>query len=226
MIKGLSSLFIRSFIFLSLLAILSASGAFLLFNHLWHKPLSHNEDQLIDITKGTNHIQLAKQLSREGYVPSPWYYTAFRFGFSIVEQESFTPKAGEFLVPARASIADLFAIIDKGISHQHRLAVIEGVSARDVVIMLNKDKRMTGAILRIPQEGTLAPDTYFFVKGTNRADMIARMQARQELILAEEWANRGQMPAMIRLKRRLSWPQSLKKKVALPKNSPLLPLYF
>ena len=190
MIKGLSSLFLRTFIFLSLLAILSASGAFLWFNHLWHKPLAHNEAQLIDIAKGTNHIQLAKQLHREGYLPAPWYYRAFRFGFSLVEQASFRPKAGEFLVPARASTAQLFAIIDKGTPYQHRIAVIEGATARDIVVMLNNDKRMSGAILRIPQEGSLAPDTYFFVKGTNRADMIARMQARQEMIVAQEWANR------------------------------------
>ena len=226
MIKGLTSLFIRSFIFLSLLAILSASGAFLLFNHLWHKPLSHNEDQLIDIAKGTNHIQLAKQLSREGYVPSPWYYTAFRFGFSIVEQESFAPKAGEFLIPARASTATLFAIIDKGIPHQHRLAVIEGISARDVVIMLNKEKRMTGAVLRIPQEGSLAPDTYFFVKGTNRADMIARMQARQELILAEEWANRGANATYDTPEEALIMASIIEKESGLAQEQPLVASVF
>ena len=116
------------------------------------------------------------------------------FGFAIWLYhhcpESFSPKAGEFEVPARSSYADLFEIMDQGIPYQHRFMVI-GQRSQEIVVALNKDDRLKGAILRTPKEGTLAPDTYFFERGTQRSDLIARMQARQEIIIAEEWANRA-----------------------------------
>ena len=93
-------------------------------------------------------------------------------------------------MPAGASYEDLFRIIDSGKPYQHRLVIIEGTRTQDIVIALNKDDRLTGVILRPPVEGMLAPDTYFFERGASRVSIIERMQKRQELIIAEEWANR------------------------------------
>ena len=191
MITGLFRLFFRSFIFFSLLVILAVSGAFVWFQHIWHQPIALTGDRFLVIAKGTSHNQFARQLTQDGYLPKQWYYQAFRFGFTLTQQHSLRLKAGEFAVPAGASYADLFNVIDQAVPYQHRLAIIEGTTARDIVIALQKDDRLSGAILRIPEEGSLAPDTYFFVRDTNRADLIARMQARQEIILAEEWANRS-----------------------------------
>ena len=226
MIKGALRLFIRLFIFLSLLTILTVSGGFLWFNHIWQQPLAQSEQRLILIAKGTNHNQLAKQLVAEGYLPARWYYGAFRFGFAIIEQDSFAPKAGEFEVPAGATFADLFIIIDEGIPYQHRFSLIEGNTAREVVVNLNKDKRFSGAILRIPEEGTLAPDTYFFVRDTDRADMIARMQARQEIILAEEWANRAQGLSYQSADEALIMASIIEKETGLTQEQPLVASVF
>ena len=227
MIKGLT----RLFIFVSLIAILTISGAFLWFNHLWNHPLADGtiaplEQRLLLVAKGTNHNQLAAQLHREGYLPAPWYYTAFSFGFSLIEQESFSPKAGEFAIEASASYGDLFKIIDEGVAYQHRFAVIEGTSARDVVIALNKDKRLTGAILRVPKEGSLAPDTYFFERGASRAEMIARMQARQEIILAEEWAGRDKNTSYRNPQEALIMASIIEKESGLAREQPLVASVF
>ena len=227
MIKGL----IRLFIFLSLIAILTISGAFLWFNHLWGQPvgdgrIAHTQERLLLIAKGTNHGQLATQLHREGYLPAPWYYTAFSFGFSLIEQDSFAPKAGEFAVPVSATYGDLFKIINEGVAYQHRFALIEGATARDVVIALNKDKRFTGAILRVPKEGSLAPDTYFFERGASRATMIARMQARQEIIVAEEWSGRNKNTSYRNAQEALIMASIIEKESGLAREQPLVASVF
>lgn len=226
MIKGLSRLFIRTFIFCSISAIVVIAGAFMWFNHLWQTPLMQSEDRLLLIASGTNHNQLASQLYDEGYLPELWYYPAFRFGFSLVEEASFSPKAGEFEVPAGATYAKLFSIIDEGVPYQHRIAIIEGTTARDIVVALNKEKRMAGAILRVPDEGTLAPDTYFFVRGTQRADMIDRMQRRQEIILAEEWANRSRAVSYQSAQQALIMASIVEKETALIREQPLVASVF
>ena len=226
MISGALRLSIRLFIFASLVTVLTISGGFLWFQHIWQQPIGQSESRLILIAKGTNHNQLAQQLVSDGYLPASWYYGAFRFGFSIVEQDSFAPKAGEFEVPAGATYADLFMIIDKGIPYQHRFPLIEGSTVRDVVVSLNKDKRFSGAILRLPDEGTLAPDTYFFVRDTDRADMLARMQARQEIILAEEWANRAQGLSYQSAEEALIMASIIEKETGLAQEQPLVASVF
>ena len=85
----------------------------------------------------------------------------------------------------------MFQIIDQGIPFQHRFTVREGGRSQEVVVALLADERMKGAILRVPEEGSLAPDTYFFERGTERQELLSRMQARQEMIVAEEWASRN-----------------------------------
>lgn len=226
MIKAVSQLFIRLFIFSSLLAITSAGGALIWFNHLWHEPMAQSDDQFLLIAKGTNHGQLAQQLYQDGYLPRLWYYSAFRFGFTLIEQDSFSPKAGEFLVPAQSSFADLFEIIDEGSPYQHRLTFVEGMTAQDIVVTLNRDKRLTGAILRVPKEGSLAPDTYFFTRDTQRSDLIARMQSRQEIILAEEWANRSASVDYAAPEQALIMASIIEKETGLVSEMPLVASVF
>ena len=192
MIGSVARLFSRLFIFASLMAIIAFLTIAMWFQTIWTQPSLQMSDKLIIIEKGTNHNQLARYLHDESFLPSTWIYAALRFGFTVIEQESFAPKAGEFLIPAKSSYADLFRIIDQGIPFQHRFTVLEGGRSQEVVVAMLADERMTGAILRVPKEGSLAPDTYFFERGTERQEILSRMQARQEMILAEEWATRSQ----------------------------------
>lgn len=192
MIGSLARLFSRLFIFVSLMSLIAVILSAMWFQHIWNQPSTQTSDRLIIIEKGTNHNQLARYLHDESLLPSQWIYAALRFGFTVIEQESFAPKAGEFLIPAQSSYAELFQIIDQGIPFQHRFTVLEGGRSQEVVVSLLADKRMKGAILRVPAEGSLAPDTYFFERGTERQELLSRMQARQEMILAEEWASRNQ----------------------------------
>ena len=191
MIRSLARLFSRLFIFVSLMSLIAFIVSAMWFQHIWNQPSLQSSDRLIIIEKGTNHSQLAQYLHDESFLPSRWIYAALRFGFTVVEQESFAPKAGEFLIPAQSSYAELFQIIDQGIPFQHRFTVREGGRSQEVVVALLADERMKGAILRVPEEGSLAPDTYFFERGTERQELLSRMQARQEMIVAEEWASRN-----------------------------------
>lgn len=226
MIKGIYKLFIHLFIFFSLSALVSIGGAAAWFYQIWHAPSTQATDKLILISKGTNHNQLARQLYEEGYLPSMWLYSALRFGYTLVEQDSFAPKAGEFNVPAASSYADLFHIINEGRPYQHRLVIIEGMLARDIVVTLNKDDRLSGAILRIPKEGSLAPDTYFFERDADRAQMIARMQQRQELIVAEEWANRDLQTPYRSAQEALIMASIIEKESGLSREQPLIASVF
>ena len=67
----------------------------------------------------------------------------------------------------------------------------EGVTSWQVVNGLNGLEAMSGELAEVPAEGSLAPRSYEFDPGTDTAAIIARMQADQQRILSEAWANRA-----------------------------------
>jgi UPF0755 protein len=72
----------------------------------------------------------------------------------------------------------------------YRVAIPEGLTSWQIVQGLNRADFLSGEVADIPAEGALAPDTYEVRRGEDRNDILARMQAAQEAILAEVWAQR------------------------------------
>ena len=190
MIKGLIRLFLRLFIFSSLTGLIVLLGFSVWFYDYRSQPGIVAEDRLFFVRPGMNHNQLQQALVSQGYVRASWHYPIMRLSYSLIDDASFQPKAGEFFIPANASILDVFKIIDEGRPYQHRFTIIEGMLVKEIIASLKADDRLTGGIGAFPQEGSLAPETYFFVRGETRRDLLARMQQRQEILLAQEWANR------------------------------------
>lgn len=81
-----------------------------------------------------------QELHRAGLIHNPYYYDFAQ----ILAGDDFVPKAGEFLIPARASLAETLNIIDQGRSHQRRLTVIEGTRVAAVIEALGMK-----AVLRV-----------------------------------------------------------------------------
>jgi UPF0755 protein len=72
----------------------------------------------------------------------------------------------------------------------YRVAVPEGLTSWQIVQGLNEADFLSGEVADIPEEGMLAADTYEVRRGEDRAELLARMRAAQEVILAEAWENR------------------------------------
>ncbi|MFZ3582340.1 endolytic transglycosylase MltG [Loktanella sp. DJP18] len=74
---------------------------------------------------------------------------------------------------------------------RYRLAVAEGVTSWQIANALREIDILDGTIAETPPEGMLAPDSYEFQPGDDRAAIIAQMQAAQAQILADAWAARA-----------------------------------
>ncbi len=73
---------------------------------------------------------------------------------------------------------------------RYRIALAEGVTSWQVVNALNSADFLAGEVSDLPPEGSLAPDSYETVAGADRSEILGRMQAAQERILAELWEQR------------------------------------
>ncbi len=99
-------------------------------------------------------------------------------------------RAAEFAFPAGASIRDVLTILREGRAVQRRLTIPEGLTARQIALLLERTEGLTGETPAFA-EGALLPETYAFSFGDSRASVVRRAAAAMDQALAEAWAQRA-----------------------------------
>ncbi|MEM8632270.1 MAG: endolytic transglycosylase MltG [Pseudomonadota bacterium] len=74
---------------------------------------------------------------------------------------------------------------------RYRVTLAEGVTSFQVVEELKLADFLSGDVPDLPDEGSLAPDSYEVRVGEERTELLAEMQGRQQAILAGAWAGRA-----------------------------------
>ncbi|MGY6696087.1 MAG: endolytic transglycosylase MltG [Roseinatronobacter sp.] len=75
---------------------------------------------------------------------------------------------------------------------QYRITIAEGATSWQVWEGLRLAEFLSGDPGDVPREGWLAPDSYAVTRGTDRQELLAEMEARQEQILAQLWETRAE----------------------------------
>jgi UPF0755 protein len=99
-------------------------------------------------------------------------------------------RAAEFTFPARASIRDVLAVLREGRPVQRRLTIAEGLTARQIMALLERTEGLTGDVPPLA-EGAALPETYAYTLGDTRASLARRAVAAMDAALAEAWAARA-----------------------------------
>ncbi|MDQ7070258.1 MAG: endolytic transglycosylase MltG [Rhodobacterales bacterium] len=103
----------------------------------------------------------------------------------FVELVTFDPAA-------EAPVPEAFTKVRAQGDTRYRIALAEGVTSWQVVGALGQVDFLKGAVAELPAEGSLAPDSYEVRVGDDRAAIVARMVAAQEVILAAAWEGRAE----------------------------------
>ncbi|MEL6572288.1 MAG: endolytic transglycosylase MltG [Pseudomonadota bacterium] len=93
--------------------------------------------------------------------------------------------------PAEEATPETYTEVKSQIDTRYRAAVAEGVTSWQIVTALNELDLLERDVDEIPEEGSLAPDSYEFQPGDSVASVLDRMIERQTLVLAEAWENRA-----------------------------------
>ena len=99
-------------------------------------------------------------------------------------------RAGEFVFPAHASLAEVLEVLRAARPVQRRLTIPEGLLARQIVALIDKAEGLAGETPPV-DEGELLPETYTYQWGDNRAGVVRRATAAMDEALKEAWANRA-----------------------------------
>ncbi|SEK38724.1 UPF0755 protein [Roseovarius azorensis] len=204
----------------------------------------HADPVCLRVEPGSNMRRVSYQLEQEGAITSG---AIFRIGVDYGDRSG-SLKAGSWLIPQGASMAEIADIITRGGAStcgtevvyrvgvtgsevvvreldttsgryeervafdpaaegeqpeifarvreqndtRYRVALAEGVTSWQVVEALKSVDVLAGDIAEVPSEGTLAPDSYEVRTGDARADLIDKMRAAQDVILAAAWENRAE----------------------------------
>jgi UPF0755 protein len=112
----------------------------------------------------------------------------------LVERD---PSTGDLTEVARFGSGDdlpepYLALLRSREPISYRVTLPEGLTSYMVVEALKGADFLEGEVGDLPGEGALAPDQYEVARGSDRNDLLSRMQTAQAAILAEAWENRAE----------------------------------
>ncbi|TDQ82488.1 UPF0755 protein [Dongia mobilis] len=144
------------------------------------------EEKTLVIPKGSGVAAIAELLAAEGIIAEP---LVFKAGVRLYA-DSQPLQAGEFSFPAHVSPRGAMQVLIEGKSVLHRITIAEGLTVAEIFAVLEAMPLLEGSLPSLPPEGSLLPETYFFVRGDQRSAMVERMQANMQAKLAELWEQR------------------------------------
>lgn len=139
------------------------------------------------IPAGANAAQIGAVLAQAGAVRSARHVTlAARW-----RGDGAALKAGEYEIPAGASLKAVLDLLVSGRVIEHALTIPEGWTTAQALNAIAAAPFLEGPTPETAPEGSLLPDTYRFTRGVSRAAALARMQQALADLLAEAWPKRA-----------------------------------
>lgn len=174
------------------------------------------------IPKGATVGEIAARLRNASVIASPLF---FRLWVKLDRSLS-TPRAGEYLFAARIRLAEVLSMLRGGRTVARKLTVPEGLTAAQVVALIENTPQLEGEISSVPAEGRLLPETYHFSLGDDRAELLRRMTAAMDATLRDLWAKRSpDLPLKSPLEA-VTLASIVEKETSLPEERPRIAAVF
>ena len=154
------------------------------------------------VRPGTSMESILDQITQGG-ASTCGTEVVYRVGVTRLRAEvrELDPASGKFVERAEFELGvddvpEIFTELKSAADTRFRVALAEGVTSWQVVNALHNIDILSGDPGERPAEGMLAPDSYEITSGQTRAEILAQMQARQELLIGAAWENRSEDAAV------------------------------
>ena len=172
---------------LLLVAGASLFGAWRWFEAAIAAPGPMTRPTLVLVPKGEGVEEIGLRLAAAGLVRDARLVA----GAMLVHGGQRSLKAGEYEIPAGASILDILALLQSGRTHVRRITLAEGLSVAQIYAALEAAEGLEGALPPRPPEGSLLPETYHYSRGESRAALVQRARKAMDEALSQAWAQRS-----------------------------------
>ncbi|EJF90667.1 endolytic transglycosylase MltG [Bartonella tamiae] len=145
------------------------------------------EEKTILIRSGSGIREIASMLEDQGLIRSAEIFV-YGVGYS---DKAKSLKAGEYAIPAHASMQTIMQILVDGKSIDYTLTIPEGLTVWQVFQRLKENDILVGELpLEMPSEGSLMAETIRFTRGTTREQIVKRLQNGQTQLVVDIWSKR------------------------------------
>ncbi len=145
------------------------------------------EDKIVDLAAGMSRNEIAEKLASEGVISD---YRVMSIASLLAEARGASVRSGEYMFPARATMADVLDTLLSGRVLTYKLTIPEGWTSEMAVARINDNDVLSGLPVAVPAEGTLVADTQVFQRGMTREKILKDMQEAQAKLIDEVWARK------------------------------------
>jgi UPF0755 protein len=204
----------KKFLLILVALALVGAGAVEWFAAAWDSPGPGPSEKVVLIAPHTPLHRTVQQIADTGAVNFTLMFELELRARGLAPQV----KAGEYSIPAHASMAAIAAILVSGKSIQHKFTAAEGLTSDMIWKLVKADPVLTGDPGPVPEEGTLLPETYLFTRGMTRARLLLEMAAAQEKFLDTHWPRRDPGLPFATPREAVTLASIVEKEVALPEE--------
>lgn len=172
--------------FVALIGLMTVGGGFFYVKNQAQLPGPATQDTRVVVAHGSGVTAIAEALEQDGVISNA---LVFRM-WARAQNQHRRLRAGEFEIPAAASIADILTVLEKGKTVVRKITLPEGITMTEALILIQDAEGLKGPLSAIPDEGWLLPETYHYSWGDERIDMVLNMSAAMEDAVRATWAKR------------------------------------
>ena len=96
-------------------------------------------------------------------------------------------KAGEYLFKKNTSFYNVLKTLKKNKLSYRKITIPECFTITEIINLIKSNPFISGNIDIIPLEGTLFPDTYYFLRNETAQTIIKRMRLKMDKIINDAW---------------------------------------
>ena len=100
---------------------------------------------------------------------------------------------GEYSFQGETSKIDIVEKLISGNYFYRKLTIPECSSIKEILDIVNNNIFLKGNISKVPSEGTIFPDTYFFQRNDDKNIIISRMKKKMDKVVASVWRNDNEL---------------------------------
>lgn len=174
------------------------------------------------IPKGSGLETIALRLREAGVIAEPRIFMAGALWHGWNKMF----KAGEYaFVPGQSPRAVAEQLRD-GRTVVRKITFAEGLTSAQMVAHLMAAEGFAGTVDKIPPEGGLMPETYYYGFGDARSDLVARMGQAMRDAIAEAWDKRQPGLPLATTREALILASIVEKETGLPEERPRVAAVF
>lgn len=156
------------------------------YYHIKSQARLFEQKELLYVPSGSGLSKIAAALVKNGQVRNEWHVKL------VARIEGFDRflQAGEYKFSVGESLVRSLGRMAKGDVFLRKLVIPEGYSAVEVDNLIRSTYALDLNGYTKPVEGTVLPETYFYVRGEKAKDLIARAQIKMQETLEGLWTQR------------------------------------